>query len=420
MRCPSCASDNPDDGKFCAQCGAPFNRRCAKCGFENSSGARFCSDCGSPISAAGNQRALDAPVSDGERRHLTVLFCDLVSSTQIAARLDPEDWRDIAAAYQRSAAEAVTRFGGHVAKYLGDGLVVYFGFPEAHEDDGERAVRSGLAIVDSVAALSAGLDARHNVKLAVRVGIHTGSVVVGHGGGTEADVFGDAPNIASRVQTLAEPDSVLLTAAVHQLVSGLFIVEDCGAQPLKGIEHPVQLYRVIQPIAARRHRHGPAVHALTAFVGRDNEMRLVLEKWESAREGAGQLVLVTGEPGIGKSPLAEEFRAHIKEDAHLWIDGAGEQFFESTPFHAVTQILGHYPARTIAGTGRIEARGGSAAVRRDAQSADPAKVPAAAVCARSETQTAAVKPTVVGAQSRAAAADGYRNRGHALGRSLDA
>jgi class 3 adenylate cyclase len=237
MRCPSCASDNPDDGKFCAQCGAPFNRRCAKCGFENSSGARFCSDCGSPISAAGNQRALDAPVSDGERRHLTVLFCDLVSSTQIAARLDPEDWRDIAAAYQRSAAEAVTRFGGHVAKYLGDGLVVYFGFPEAHEDDGERAVRSGLAIVDSVAALSAGLDARHNVKLAVRVGIHTGSVVVGHGGGTEADVFGDAPNIASRVQTLAEPDSVLLTAAVHQLVSGLFIVEDCGAQPLKGIEH---------------------------------------------------------------------------------------------------------------------------------------------------------------------------------------
>jgi class 3 adenylate cyclase/tetratricopeptide (TPR) repeat protein len=340
MRCPSCASDNPDDGKFCAQCGATFKRRCAKCGFENSSTARFCSDCGSPISAAGNQRALDAPVSDGERRHLTVLFCDLVSSTQIAARLDPEDWRDIAAAYQRSAAEAVTRFGGHVAKYLGDGLVVYFGFPEAHEDDGERAVRSGLAIVDSVAALSAGLDAKHNVKLAVRVGIHTGSVVVGHGGGMEADVFGDAPNIASRVQTLAEPDSVLITAALHQLVSGLFIVEDRGAQPLKGIEHPVQLYRVIQPIAARRHRHGPAVHALTAFVGRDHDMRLVLEKWERAREGAGQLVLVTGEPGIGKSRLAEEFRARIKEDAHLWIDGAGEQFFESTPFHAVTQILG--------------------------------------------------------------------------------
>src|SRR5260370_24220448 len=163
MRCPSCASDSPDDGKFCAHGGAPFKRRCAKCGFENSSAARFCSDCGSPVSAAGNHRGLDAPVSDGERRHLTVLFCDLVSSTQIAARLDPKDWRDIAAAYQRSAAEAVTRFGGHVAKYLGDGLVVYFGVPEAHQDDAERAVRSGLASGDSVSALSAGLDPPHHV-----------------------------------------------------------------------------------------------------------------------------------------------------------------------------------------------------------------------------------------------------------------
>jgi len=278
-------------------------------------------------------------VPDGERRHLTVLFCDLVSSTEIAAHLDPEDWRDIAAAYQRTAAEAVTRFGGHVAKYLGDGLVVYFGFPEAHEDDGERAVRAGLAIIDTIAALNTELAKGQNVKLAVRVGIHTGSVVVGRGGGTEADVFGDAPNIASRVQTAAEPDSVLITAAVQELVSGLFIVEDRGAQPLKGIDHPVQLYRAIQPIAARRHRHASAVHAVAPFVGRYDEMRLVLGRWESAREGSGQLALVMGEPGIGKSRLVEEFRAHVKDDSHLWIDCAGEQFFQSTPFHAVTQIL---------------------------------------------------------------------------------
>ncbi|MGA7873993.1 MAG: AAA family ATPase [Candidatus Binatus sp.] len=339
MQCSICASDNPEGSKFCVQCGAPFKRRCAKCGFENSRAARFCAECGSPVSAPDTSPVSEAAAPDGERRHLTVLFCDLVSSTEIAARLDPEDWRDIAAAYQRCAAEAVTRFGGHVAKYLGDGVVVYFGFPEAHEDDGERAVRAGLAIVDAVAALNTDLAARQNVKLAVRVGIHTGSVVVGRGGGTEADVFGDAPNIASRVQTAAEPDSVLITAAVHELVSGLFIVEDRGAQPLKGIEHPVQLYRVIQPIAVRRRRHDSAVRALTPFVGRDDEIRLVLGRWESAREGAGQLVLVMGEPGIGKSRLVEEFRARIKDDPHLWIESAGEQFFESTPFHAVTQIL---------------------------------------------------------------------------------
>jgi class 3 adenylate cyclase len=147
-----------------------------------------------------------------------VLFSDLVGSTEIAAHMDAEDWREIAAQYQRTAAAAVTRFGGHVAKYLGDGLMVYFGWPEAHEDDAERAIRAGLAIVDDVDALNGNLPAEHKVKLSVRVGIETGSVVTGHGGGKGADVFGDAPNVASRVQSAAEPDSVLITAAEHELV----------------------------------------------------------------------------------------------------------------------------------------------------------------------------------------------------------
>ena len=158
--------------------------------------------------------------ADGERRHLTVLFSDLANSTEIAARLDPEDWRDVAAQYQVTAAAAVTRFGGHVAKYLGDGLMVYFGWPEAHEDDAERAVRAGLAIVDEVAALRERVVGQHDLKLPVRVGIETGSVVMGQGGGKEADVFGDAPNVASRVQSAAEPGAVLITGAVHELVSG--------------------------------------------------------------------------------------------------------------------------------------------------------------------------------------------------------
>jgi len=323
------------------ECAAPIAVKCPHCGASSLKGAKFCNECASALQASVSVPKIQADEKvQGERRHLTVLFCDLVSSTELAARLDPEEWRDIAAQYQRSAGEAVMRLGGHVAKYLGDGLVVYFGYPQAHEDDAERAVRGGLAIVDAIALLNDRLAAVQTaVKLAVRVGIHTGSVVVGQGGGKEADVFGDAPNIASRVQAVAAPDTVVITAPVHQLVSGLFVVEDRGAHALKGIELPVQLYRAIQPTVVRRRTRGPAARALTPFVGRDDEMRLLLSRWERACEGEGQLVIVAGEAGIGKSRLIEEFRARIKPIPHLWIECAGEQFFENTPFHAVTQML---------------------------------------------------------------------------------
>jgi len=174
----------------------------------------------------------------GERRHLTVLFCDLVGSTEIAAQLDPEEWRETVAGYQRAAAEAITRFDGHVAKYLGDGVMAFFGYPEAHDNDAERAARAGLAILDAIAKLN---EQSGSQKLSARVGIDSGAVVVGAGAGTEADVFGDAPNIAARVEAAAEPGTVMITDAVHRLVSGLFVVEDRGAQPLKGIERPTQL-----------------------------------------------------------------------------------------------------------------------------------------------------------------------------------
>src|SRR5262249_27801525 len=153
------------------------------------------------------------------RRHLTVLFCDLVGSTEIAAQLDPEEWREVVAGYHRAAAEAITRFGGHVAKYLGDGVMAYFGWPEAHENDAERATRAGLATLEQVSKFN-----RQSTypKLSVRVGIDSGHVVVGVGAGKEADVFGEPPNIAARVQNVAAPDTVLLTASTHRLVSGLF------------------------------------------------------------------------------------------------------------------------------------------------------------------------------------------------------
>jgi class 3 adenylate cyclase len=340
MKCRNCSTDNTDGSKFCNECGTALVNTCAKCGHDNLHIAKFCGECGSALKAATTKPAAtlaETPrTAEGERRHLTVLFCDLVGSTEIASRLDAEQWHEIGAAYQKDAAEAVRRFGGHVAKYLGDGLVVYFGYPQAFEDAGERAVRSGLAIVESMLSLNAHFS-RLDVKLRVRVGIHTGSVVVAQGGGQEADMFGDAPNIAARVQSAAEPDSVVITAATHNLISGQFSVEDKGSHALKGVPEPVRLYRVTAAGVSRRRSFEARPH--TPFVGRDDEMLLLERRWSRVCAGNGQYVLVMGEPGIGKSRLLDEFRAHLRDEPHLWIQCAGEQLHKSTPFHPVTQML---------------------------------------------------------------------------------
>jgi class 3 adenylate cyclase len=271
MHCTNCGTKNRDGRKFCAECGFSLASKCVQCGASNEAREKFCGDCGASLEVVATPSDHQptshtaAPI-DGERRHLTVLFCDLVESTAIASGLDPEEWRDIAAKYQVAAAEAAQRLRGHVAKYLGDGLLVFFGYPRAHEDDVECAVRAGLAIVDAIASINARLEAeRPSIKLSVRVGIHAGSAVVGQGGGSEADVFGEVPNVAARVQAEAQPNSVLITGAVNQLVSGLFVVEDCGAHALKGIKETVQLYRVIQPSAARRRIHRTASRATARF-----------------------------------------------------------------------------------------------------------------------------------------------------------
>src|SRR6516164_6004576 len=251
MRCGQCGTENPPDRKFCGECGAPFVLRCPQCGKENVPPFRFCGECGATLdNAAGMKVAETAPPTstDGERRHLTVLFCDLVGSTEIAARLDPEEWREVVASYHRAAAEAITRFGGYVAQYLGDGVMAYFGWPEAHDNEAERAVRAGLAILESISRLN---EQPLHAKLSARVGIHSGAVVVGAGAGKEAEVFGDVPNIAARLQTIAEPGTVLITGHTHRLVAGLFEVEERGAQPLKGIDQPVELFGVLRPSGAR-------------------------------------------------------------------------------------------------------------------------------------------------------------------------
>ncbi|MGA8059272.1 MAG: adenylate/guanylate cyclase domain-containing protein, partial [Candidatus Binataceae bacterium] len=228
-----------------------------------------------------------------------MLFCDLVGSTEIASRLDPEEWREIVGEYHRASAQAIERFGGHVAQYLGDGVMAYFGWPEAHDNDAERAARAGLAILDAISKLNEHLS---GPRLAARVGIDSGAVVVGAGAGKEADVFGDTPNIAARVQAAAEPGTVVITEAVHRLVSGLFVIEDRGTPALKGIERPVQLYRVVQPSTVRgRLEAAAAARGLTPFVGREDELRSLIHRWERTLDGEGQVALIVGEAGIGKS-----------------------------------------------------------------------------------------------------------------------
>jgi class 3 adenylate cyclase len=217
MVCPSCGAANLEGKKFCGDCGTPLPLpvRCAACGAENPPGKKFCADCGGALTIrtlSGPAEAMSpvpaAPVLSAERRQLTVLFCDLVGSTALAARLDPEDLREIIGAYHRCVADMVGRFGGFVAKYMGDGVLVYFGYPQAHEDDAEQAVQAGLALVDAVGQLQA------PEPLRVRVGIGTGEVVVGDlitsGDGHERGVVGETPNLAARLQALAEPSTVVI------------------------------------------------------------------------------------------------------------------------------------------------------------------------------------------------------------------
>ena len=257
----------------------------------------------SPVGTASIRTGAELRVSapTGERRHLTVLFCDLVGSTAIAARLDPEEWRRSGplAGFHRTAAEAITRFDGHVAKNLGDGLMAYFGWPAAHDNDAERAARAGLAMLDAIAKLN---EQPGHATLAVRIGIDSGLVVIGIDASQEAEVFGDTPNIAARVEAAAEPGTVAISDTAHRLVSGLFVVEDLGLQALKGIEQPVQLYRVVRPSGVRgRFQAATAAGGLTPFVGREDELRSLTSRWERVLDSEGQVALIIGEAGIGKS-----------------------------------------------------------------------------------------------------------------------
>jgi predicted ATPase/class 3 adenylate cyclase len=270
---------------------------------------------------------VDAPPApphppEAERRQLTVLFCDLVDSTALAYQLDPEELHEVVRAYQDTCAKVIARFEGHIAQYLGDGLLVYFGYPLAHEDDAQRAVRAGLGMMEALGQLNTRLERERGIQLAVRLGVHTGLVVVGdvgEGARQEQLALGETPNVAARLQGIAAPNTLVISAATFQLLGGFFACQPLGTPLLKGLAQPLEVYRVLYESIARSRLEAAGSTGLTPLVGREQEIGLLRERWAQVKDGFGQVVLLSGEAGIGKSRLVQVLKEQLAAEPQAWL-----------------------------------------------------------------------------------------------------
>jgi class 3 adenylate cyclase/predicted ATPase len=293
-------------------------------------------------SAQGEAPPVVPPTPDAERRQLTVLFCDLVDSTRLSSQLDPEDYRDVVRAYHTACTEVIRRYDGHIAQLLGDGLLVYFGYPQAHEDDAQRAVRTGLGILAVLGDLNQGLQHAKGLQLGVRLGMHTGLVVIGDMGGAgrqEQLALGEVPNIAARIQGLAAPNTLVISAATARLVQGYFDCQDLGAQTLRGVTEPVHVYRVLQESGARGRLDVAVTRGLTPLVGRESEVALLLERWAQVKAGQGHVVLLTGDPGIGKSRLVQMLKDHVTNEPHVRWECRSAEYYQNTALFPLTELF---------------------------------------------------------------------------------
>ena len=335
MQCPKCQFDSPNGQRFCSECGTGLPQACPACGFANATVAKFCGDCGRALApGAVPAAATAAPRDDGsERRQLTVMFCDLADSTALSERLDPEDTRKVMRLYQETASRVIADFEGFIARYMGDGILAYFGYPRAYENAAERAIHAGLKIVEAVSVL----EPMPGLKLRVRVGIATGLVVVGEnvgpGWSSERHVVGDAPNLAARLQGLAAHNSVIIAPATQRLASGQFDFEDMGEQSLKGIAQPVRAWRVIGVRHVESRFQAARVAPLTPLVGREAECTLLRERWQKVIAGQGQVICIGGEAGIGKSRLARVIIDETGQDKSQWVIE-----LQCSPFHTQSSL----------------------------------------------------------------------------------
>ncbi len=318
MNCASCQNENSASARFCESCGTALQRVCPGCDAALSPGARFCAQCGRAVASAETPTASPEPVapaaapSAGERRQLSAMFCDLVGSTELSQRIDAEELRELISTYQGACADAVKRFDGHVAQYLGDGVLVYFGYPQAHEDDPQRAIRAALAIQTALAAINQGRLSTGQTEIAARIGIHTGPVVVstlGSDARQETLALGETVNIAARLDSLASPGGIVVSDTTLRLAGGSFVTRDLGLQEAKGLTsrirvHAVERAMVFSPLH-------DAARSSTKLVGRERELDQLLDLWERAGEGRGQVALISADAGLGKSRLLSALRERL-------------------------------------------------------------------------------------------------------------
>lgn len=343
MHCSNCGAENPENMKFCGECAAPLKIVCGNCGFENPPKFKFCGECGAPLTAPAPATAkTEHKTPEAERRHLTVMFCDLVGSTSLSEQLDPEELRDVVRQYQKVGATAINRFDGSIAQYLGDGILAYFGFPHAHEDDAPRAVRAGLEILAEMQHLNARLQRDMGINLAVRVGIHTGLVVIGEMGvpsKREQLALGEAPNIAARVQGLADPNTVVISSATYQLTQGFFTCEALGLHKLKGMSQPLDVFRVLRETEAPSRFEAAQTKGLTPLIGKQKEVEALLQHWQQSRRGQAEFILLKGEAGIGKSRLLRAFKDRLAGTPHLWLESQCLPYHQNSALYPIIELL---------------------------------------------------------------------------------
>jgi len=360
MRCAECGFDNPQVMMFCGQCGHPLKLICPLCNFENPSNFKFCGQCASnlvmPETLNQNSDKLAFPKTKAispnkpstqlaERRQITVLFSDVVGSSQLSERLDPEDLRDIMRAYRYTCNKVLKTYSGYIAQYLGDGILAYYGFPIAHESDAINAVNTAYELIKSLEKLNESLLANKGITLSIRIGIHTGEVVIGEIGGGDKRItaLGQTPNIAARLQDLAEPNTIVISSETHHLVSSYIDCTPLGKHHLKGFTRKFSLYKVIKPLNYSAHvQYSNNIETRPPLIGREQESQLLIDKINHANTGKGQVVLLRGVAGMGKSRLIQFIRDSNIPKPYYLIESWGSQYYKNSYLYSITETLKYF------------------------------------------------------------------------------
>ena len=346
MTCKNCQHQNRKGAKYCDECGSTLEHQCPLCGHKLRLTSKFCDECGhslksndkiiTPKQSTSVRRSVDESSDKAaERRQLTCLFCDLVGSTALSEKLDAEDFRQVILDYQHIAEGVINQFGGHIAQYLGDGLLVYFGYPQGLDNAPKAGVLAGLRIIKAVDKVNIQRLAKGLSEITIRIGINTGLVVV-----DDHLALGDTVNIAARLEGLAPVNSLVISSATRKLVQGWFKLDSLGKQVLKGIKEPMEIFQVIKESGASSRIEIEIGRGLSPLVGREEEVYMLLRNWKQAKEGKGQLLLLNGEAGIGKSRLVESIKGQVKQEQHAAkLELRCSDYHENSPFYPLIDLL---------------------------------------------------------------------------------